>query len=38
MNLLLAYTGQEAIFKQVYNGIGVNDSILNKTFDGPAFL
>lgn len=38
VNLVLAYTGQEAIFKQVYNGIGVNDTILNQTFDGPAFL
>ena len=23
---------------KVYNSIGVNDSVLNETFDGPAFL
>ena len=38
VNLVLAYTGQEEIFRGVYNNIGVNDSILNITFDGPAFL
>ena len=26
VNLVLAYTGQEEIFKGVYNGIGMNDS------------
>ena len=38
VNLVLAYTGQEKIFRDVYNGIGVNDTVLNNTFDGPAFL
>ena len=38
VNLVLAYTGQEEIFKGVYNDIGVNDSVLDQTFDGPAFL
>eukprot|EP00040_Diaphanoeca_grandis_P034275 m.212108 g.212108 ORF g.212108 m.212108 type:complete len:916 (+) comp33117_c0_seq2:280-3027(+) len=38
VNLVLAYTGQEQVFRKVYNDIGVNDSILNNTFDGPAFL
>jgi hypothetical protein len=38
VNLVLAYTGQEKIFRDVFNGIGVNDSVLNNTFDGPAFL
>merc|ERR1719502_1811462 len=38
VNLVLAYTGQEQIFKDVYNQIGVNDTVLAKTFDGPAFL
>jgi alpha-N-acetylglucosaminidase len=38
VNLVLAYTGQEEIFRTVYNSIGVNDSVLNATFDGPAFL
>jgi hypothetical protein len=38
VNLVLAYTGQEQLFKQVYNGMGVNDSVLANTFDGPAFL
>jgi|EP01047_Picozoa_sp_COSAG01_P029308 hypothetical protein len=38
VNLVLAYTGQEQIFKGVYNKIGVNNTVLDKTFDGPAFL
>eukprot|EP00041_Stephanoeca_diplocostata_P026911 m.733738 g.733738 ORF g.733738 m.733738 type:complete len:190 (+) comp23074_c0_seq5:615-1184(+) len=38
VNLVLAYTGQEQVFRKVFNNIGVNDTILNKTFDGPAFL
>jgi alpha-N-acetylglucosaminidase len=38
VNLVLAYTGQEKIFRDVFNKIGVNDSVLNNTFDGPAFL
>ena len=38
INIMLAYTGQEAQFKEVYNSIGVNDSVLNQTFNGPAFL
>eukprot|EP01079_Euglenida_sp_SAG-EU17-18_P009494 gene9494-1707_t len=38
VNLVLAYTGQEHVFRQVFNSIGVPDSMLNVTFDGPAFL
>eukprot|EP00912_Choanoflagellata_sp_UC4_P000529 UC4_evm1s330 len=38
VNLMLAYTGQEMIFKHVYNDIGINDSVIGHTFDGPAFL
>ena len=38
VNLMLAYTGQEHVFREVFNSIGVNDSVLNTTFDGPAFL
>eukprot|EP00658_Telonema_sp_P-2_P011696 TRINITY_DN14485_c0_g1_i2.p1 TRINITY_DN14485_c0_g1~~TRINITY_DN14485_c0_g1_i2.p1 ORF type:complete len:632 (-),score=131.10 TRINITY_DN14485_c0_g1_i2:4-1899(-) len=38
VNLVLAYTGQEQLYKQVYNDLGVNDTILERTFDGPAFL
>ena len=38
VNLVLAYTGQEQLFKDVYNSMGVNDSVLERTFDGPAFL
>ena len=38
VNLVLAYTGQEAVFREVYNGIGVDDDVLNATFNGPAFL
>ena len=38
VNLMLAYTGQEHVFREVFNAIGVNDSVLNTTFDGPAFL
>eukprot|EP00936_MAST-01D_sp_MAST-1D-sp1_P000019 g19.t1 len=38
VNLVLAYTGQEDVFRRVYNELGVSDEILNTTFDGPAFL
>ena len=38
INLVLAYTGQEHVFRNVYNEIGVNDTVLNTTFNGPAFL
>jgi len=38
INLVLAYTGQEHVFRNVFNDIGVNDTILNETFNGPAFL
>ena len=32
-----SYVGQEQIFREVYNGLGVNDSVIKVTFDGPAF-
>ena len=38
VNLALAYVGQEQVYKQVYNALGVNDSVILGTFDGPAFL
>jgi hypothetical protein len=38
INLVLAYTGQEQIYREVYHSMGVNDSVILGTFDGPAFL
>ena len=38
VNLALAYTGQEEVYRKVYNSVGVNDSQLQDFFDGPAFL
>jgi alpha-N-acetylglucosaminidase len=37
VNIALAYVGQEQIFREVYNALGVNDSVIKGTFDGPAF-
>lgn len=34
INIALAYTGQEQIYRQVYNDMGVNDSVILGTFDG----
>jgi hypothetical protein len=33
----LAFTGQEYVWRDVYNQLGVNDSALNDFFTGPAY-
>jgi alpha-N-acetylglucosaminidase len=38
VNLCLAFTGQEEIYRKVYTGLGLNDTQLQHFFDGPAFL
>lgn len=38
VNLALAYTGQEYVYRKVYKSLGVNDTALASFFDGPAFL
>lgn len=38
VNLALAYGGQEALFRDVYAALGVNDGELGAFFNGPAFL
>eukprot|EP01065_Artemidia_motanka_P009102 TRINITY_DN14643_c0_g1_i5.p1 TRINITY_DN14643_c0_g1~~TRINITY_DN14643_c0_g1_i5.p1 ORF type:complete len:660 (+),score=149.68 TRINITY_DN14643_c0_g1_i5:254-2233(+) len=38
INLALAYVGQEQLYREVYNSLGVNDSVVIGSFDGPAFL
>lgn len=39
VNLILAYTGQEAIYQKVFRQFGVNEAdIRGQYFSGPAFL
>ncbi|THU57889.1 hypothetical protein C4D60_Mb03t08330 [Musa balbisiana] len=38
INLPLAFTGQEAIWKKVFKGFNVSSDDLNDFFGGPAFL
>ncbi|XP_065562829.1 alpha-N-acetylglucosaminidase-like isoform X2 [Artemia franciscana] len=38
INLPLAFIGQEAIFKRVFNNLGLSDAELEEFFVGPAFL
>eukprot|EP00054_Salpingoeca_dolichothecata_P021142 m.134725 g.134725 ORF g.134725 m.134725 type:complete len:843 (-) comp23882_c0_seq1:267-2795(-) len=38
INLQLSYTGQEYLYKKVFNQLGVNDTVLQTFFDGPAYL
>lgn len=38
VNLCLAYTGQEALFQAVYLDLGLNDSQIAASFNGPAYL
>ena len=38
INLPLAFTGQEAVWYQLYKGLGMTDSELQDFFTGPAFL
>ncbi|WOK96049.1 alpha-N-acetylglucosaminidase [Canna indica] len=38
INLPLAFTGQEAIWKRVFKGFNVSSEDLNDFFGGPAFL
>ena len=38
INLPLAFTGQEAIWKRVYTALGLNQQDINEHFSGPAFF
>ncbi|GMI95740.1 CYCLOPS 1, N-ACETYL-GLUCOSAMINIDASE [Hibiscus trionum] len=38
INLPLAFTGQEAIWKKVFTGLNITKGDLNDFFGGPAFL
>ncbi|XP_040851719.1 alpha-N-acetylglucosaminidase-like [Ochotona curzoniae] len=38
INLALAWSGQEAIWQQVYLGLGLTQSEVDEYFTGPAFL
>lgn len=38
VNIALAYGGQEALFREVYLALGLNDTQLGYFFNGPAFL
>lgn len=37
-NLVLAFNGQEAIWKRVYQKFNLTDDDINEHFTGPAFL
>ncbi|XP_061562460.1 alpha-N-acetylglucosaminidase isoform X1 [Phycodurus eques] len=38
INLPLAFTGQEALWQEVYRALGLNQSEIEEFFAGPAFL
>ncbi|KAK5906466.1 hypothetical protein CgunFtcFv8_002330 [Champsocephalus gunnari] len=38
INLPLAFTGQEALWQEVYKALGLNQSEIEEFFSGPAFL
>ncbi|KAI5624201.1 alpha-N-acetylglucosaminidase isoform X1 [Silurus asotus] len=38
INLPLAFTGQEALWQQVYTSMGLNQTEIDEFFTGPAFL
>ncbi|RVE60057.1 hypothetical protein OJAV_G00194500 [Oryzias javanicus] len=38
INLPLAFTGQEALWQEVYRSLGLNQSDIEEFFSGPAFL
>ncbi|KAM3860076.1 alpha-N-acetylglucosaminidase [Diretmus argenteus] len=38
INLPLAFTGQEALWQEVYRALGLNESEIEEFFAGPAFL
>ena len=38
INLPLAFTGQEAIWKRVYTNLGLEQQEIDEHFAGPAFL
>lgn len=37
-NMPLAFVGQEAVWRDLYLGVGVTEEELQKYFTGPAFL
>ena len=38
INLLLAFTGQEEIWRRIYTKLGLTQTELDEHFTGPAFL
>ncbi|XP_056433195.1 LOW QUALITY PROTEIN: alpha-N-acetylglucosaminidase-like [Gadus chalcogrammus] len=38
INLPLAFTGQEALWQEVYRSLGLNQTEIEEFFSGPAFL
>ena len=38
INLCLAFTGQEEVYRKVYTSLGLNETELEEFFDGPAFV
>ena len=38
VNIALAYGGQEALFRDVYRDLGLNDSAIGEFNNGPAYL
>ncbi|KAK0140579.1 Alpha-N-acetylglucosaminidase [Merluccius polli] len=38
INLPLAFTGQEALWQEVYRALGLNQTEIEEFFSGPAFL
>lgn len=38
VNLPLSFIGQEYVWREVYNELGLNDNDLDEFFSGPAFL
>ena len=38
INVILAYTGQEALWRTVFQQLGLNESVTSAYFGGPAYL
>ena len=38
LNLILAFTGQEYVWKKFYTNLGLTEAEINDYFSGPAFL
>ena len=38
LNLILAFTGQEYVWKEFYTNVGLTEAEITDYFSGPAFL